>query len=102
MRWWIKCIAALAAIALMICICVALGRVLLKTLNVLQTGGASEPDPMFAPEEEWITRPPELAEETRLPDMDAEYDPSMAWNDAVQTPVDKTAEELAREEDILS
>ena len=58
--------------------------------------GDSERDPQFAPTMEAVTRPPELIGETGAPG--AEGDPSEHWDLGEQTPVDKTAEELSREE----
>lgn len=92
MRWWLKLIFALAAIAVLL----AVAWALLRNTGALlgwTDGGAGAPDPMFAEEAQTPTRPPELdAEETPLPHKTLDdYVPE------VETPVDKTAEELIRE-----
>lgn len=92
MRWWIKLIAALAAIALL----AGLGWSLLQGMVGLLNGAqlnASEPDPMFAQEIVHPTRPPELDEEAPVPDRPT-LDDLPAQEGA---PVDKTADELIRE-----
>lgn len=92
MRWWMKMIAALAAIALL----AFLGFQLISGMLGLLSGAdlnASEPDPMFAEEILHPTRPAELDEEgavPRRPTLDDLPAPEGA-------PVDKTAEELIRE-----
>ena len=96
LRLWIKIFAGLAAIVLMAALIVALGRMLMATLNVIHTdGGAVEPDPMFAREEPVATRPPEL--DGTDGEIYLHTDNSANWQGDNQTPVDKTAEELARE-----
>lgn len=62
---------------------------------VRSDGGATSRDPQFAEPAETVTRPPELAGEGAAAASDA--DPSANWDLGVQTPVDKTAEELSRE-----
>ena len=92
MRLWIRILGALLAIALLLWLgwCMVNGIAgILGGVNL----GASEPDPMFAREVEIPTRPPELdAEEAapRRPTLD-DYVPE------VETPVDKTADQLIRE-----
>ena len=90
---WVKLILGLAAIAVMVLFVLRVGKL---TLNVLQNGSsAGEPDPMFAGEPEpTVTIPPELTGE-----MDGRVyeDNSANWDVSVQTPVDRTAEELAEE-----
>lgn len=93
MRCWIKLILGLTAIAAMVLFVLHIGKL---TLDVLQNGSiAGEPDPMFAEEPEpTATIPPELAGET---DGKAYEDNSANWDTSVQTPVDRTAEELAED-----
>ena len=91
---WVKLIAGLAAIAVMVLFMVCIGKL---TLGVLQNSGAGdgEADPMFAAEPEpTATIPPELTGET---DGRVYEDNSANWDTSVQTPVDRTAEELARD-----
>ena len=94
MRWWVKLILGLAAIALMALFAVRVGKL---TLNVLQNApeenGAH--DPMFADgPEPTSTIPPELSGET---DGRVYEDNSANWDTSVQTPVDRTADELAED-----
>ena len=92
MRWWIKMLFGLVVIALLLLV----GWRLILGLGALIGGmgaDSSMPDPMFAPEAVLPTRPPELdAEETQPPHATLDdYVPD------VETPVDKTADELIRE-----
>jgi len=91
MRWWIKLIAVLIVVAVLAALTLSLGNSLMDVLNGAKPD--SEPDPMFAQQAETVTRPPELyAEETQRPHKTLDdYVPE------VQTPVDKTADELIRE-----
>ena len=90
---WIKLILGLAAIAAMALFAMRVGSL---TLGVLQnSGSAGEPDPMFAEAPEpTATIPPELTGE-----MDGRVyeDNSAGWDPSVQTPVDRTAEDLAED-----
>ena len=91
MRWWIKGIAALLAIALMLFV----GWRLVRGLGNLLSGvdlNAGEADPMFAEEAELPTRPPELDEEVAQPDHPTLND----YVPEVETPVDVTVDELIR------
>lgn len=92
MRWWIKLIAALIAIALLL----ALGYSMVHGIFGLLSGAdlnMSEPDPMFAETTVLPTRPPELDEEGVVPDH-----PTLDDLPAPEgAPVDKTADELIRE-----
>ena len=89
---WIKLAAALAVIAVLL----VLGYAVVQgTFNFLSGAdlSAGEPDPMFAEEPELPTRPPELdAEEAQRehPTLD-DYVPE------VETPVDRTVEQLIEE-----
>ena len=92
MRWWIKGIAALLVIALMLFV----GWRLVQGLGAALSGmnlRAGERDPMFAEEADAPpTRPPELDAEVAQPDHPTldDYVPE------VETPVDVTADELIR------
>ena len=85
MRWWIKGIAALLAIALMLFV----GWRLVQGLGAALSGldlNAGERDPMFAEEAEIPTRPPELDAEVAQPDHPTldDYVPE------VETPIGNT------------
>ena len=91
MRRWIKGIAALLVIALMLFV----GWRLARGIKILLSGvdlNAAESDPMFAEEPELPARPPELDAEEAQPDHPTldDYVPE------VETPVDVTADELIR------
>ena len=89
---WIKLIAALAAIAVLAYLGYAVVRGAFDFLSGADLN-AGEPDPMFAEEPELPTRPPELdAEEAQRehPTLD-DYVPE------VETPVDRTVEQLIEE-----
>lgn len=81
-------IAAVLALVLIV-------RLITGMIGGLSRGG-SERDPQFAPTAEAVTRPPE-PDEAAAPEA-LEEDPSLGWVYEAQSPVDKTAEELAREE----
>ena len=89
---WIKLAAALIVIAVLL----YLGHAVVQgTFNFLSSAdlSTSEPDPMFAEEAEVPTRPPELdaeEEQKEHPTLD-DYVPE------VETPVDKTVEQLIEE-----
>ncbi len=71
-------------------------RLFSGALRLSRADGAGTPDPQFAEPAEAVTRPPELEGEdgkAAMPD-----DPSAGWAETGLTPVDKTAEELGREE----
>ena len=94
MRRFIKIFAALAVIALLALAITGVVRLITGAVNLIVTdGGAAEPDPMFAGEAELTTRPPELYDEQGT----VFTDNSAAWDVGEETPVDMTAEELARE-----
>ena len=90
-------IAALAVAAVVAVILLVLAiRLFTGALRVSKSGGSATPDPQFAEPAETVTRPPEMkGEEGLSPAMD---DPSAGWEVVELTPVDKTAEELGREE----
>ena len=92
MRWWIRFAAAIIALALL----VWLGWSMISGLVDILSGAdlnLSDPDPMFAEEAQLPTRPPELDMEIVPPDRPTldDYVPE------VETPVDKTADELILE-----
>lgn len=91
MRWWIKLIAALIVIALMLWLGWNLLGGVWKVLSNAEF--VSEPDPMFAQEAETPTRPPELDAEMQAPNHLTLDDYSMPEG----APVDKTADQLIRE-----
>jgi len=94
MRRLIKLIAALAAVLLLALAVSGVVRLVTATANILATdGGDAQPDPMFAAEVENATRPPELIDEEGV----VFQDNSANWDVGEETPVDMTAEELARE-----
>lgn len=94
MRGWMKLILALAAIAVLCWLVVRIGGF---TLNVLSSSGdVGETDPMFAEEPESATMPPEL-KGLGGEGVSRFQDNSANWDNSVQTPVDQTADELARE-----
>lgn len=71
-------------------------RLVSGALSLSRTDSAGTPDPQFAEPAQSVTRPPEMAGEdgtAPIPD-----DPSAGWAEMELTPVDKTAEELGREE----
>lgn len=92
MRWWIRLVCALALIAVLL----FLGWRLVGGIGALLDGAnlnAGERDPMFAEEAQHPTRPPEMDLEEAPPEHPTldDYVPE------VETPVDKTADELIRE-----
>ena len=93
MRWWIKMLFGLLVIALLLLVGWRLALGLGSLVGGLGGADIGEPDPMFAQEAVLPTRPPELdAEETQPPHLTLDdYVPE------VETPVDKTADELIRE-----
>lgn len=93
MRNWIRLIAGLAAAAVMIWFLVRAGGFVLRLATTGGTVG-TEPDPMFAEEMEMTTRPPELTGEAG---ETVPQDNSANWVIDVETPVDRTADELIRE-----
>lgn len=93
MRWWIKLIGGLLAVAVLLWLVVRIGSF---TLNVLSAnrGESGERDPQFAEEAETVTPPPELWSE----EGESEFrDNSANWDTSVRTPVEQTAKELGEE-----
>ena len=96
MRVWIKVIFALLAIGAMMWLIVKIGGFALDILEV-RSGASGGFDPQFAEPAETVTKPPELTGEG---EVKSEFrDNSANWDVSVQTPVDKTADELAAEEE---
>ena len=71
-------------------------RLVSGALSLSRTDGAGVPDPQFAEPAETVTRPPEMEGADGMAPMST--DPSAGWEETELTPVDKTAEELGREE----
>lgn len=92
MRWWIKMLAALILLAVLAYLGWSLVNGMLNILNGADFS-SGEADPMFAQEMEIPTRPPEMDEETVVPDRPTLDDYIMEDG----APVDKTADELIRE-----
>ena len=85
-------VAAVVAVLLLVLVI----RLFSGALRLSRTGGTGSPDPQFAEPVEAVTRPPEMEGEDGMPLMSD--DPSDDWAETELTPVDKTAEELGREE----
>jgi len=93
MRIWIRVIVGLAGIAVLLWLLLAIGRFTLTVVE--QFGGATGGyDPMFAAE-----ATPEPAGAPVIPESNGRIfeDNSANWDVPAQTPVDSTADELARE-----
>lgn len=91
MRWWMKLIAALLGVALLLWLAWSLVGGFMNVLNRAEL--STEEDPMFAQEAELPTRPPEL-------DAEEPQSAHITLDDMPMTegaPVDKTADELIRE-----
>jgi hypothetical protein len=71
-------------------------RLVSGALRLSGAGGTGTHDPQFAEPAEAVTRPPEMEGEDGMAEMPE--DPSAGWVETELTPVDKTAEELGREE----
>jgi len=95
MRLWMKVVAGLIVIVLLVIAALGVGRFMLGFLKMSGTSDFGDPDPMFASEPERVTTPPDLFPEENGRVFE---DNSANWDVSVRTPVDKTAEELAREE----
>lgn len=95
MRIWIKVVFALLLIAALLWMIIRIGGFALDILAV-NRGASGGYDPQFAEPAETVTPPPELTgeDETAV----GFQDNSANWDTSVQTPVDKTADELAAEE----
>ena len=89
---WIKLIAALAVIAVLAFLGYAVVRGTFDFLSGADLN-AGEPDPMFAEEAEIPTRPPEL--DAEVPQK--EHATLDDYVPEVETPVDRTVEELIEE-----
>ena len=92
MRRWFRLIPVLIVFIALVWIVLSLGGGLVGLVKNADVNG-SECDPMFAEEALIVTRPPEIyAEETQKPHKTLDdYVPE------VETPVDKTADELILE-----
>ena len=85
-------VAAVVGVVLLVLVI----RMAVAALNLTSPGGSGTADPQFAEPAEIVTRPPEMAGEGSPSPM--ADDPSAAWEQGELTPVDKTADELGREE----
>jgi len=92
MRYAIKLLAVLAAMALLLWLGYGLIRGMTGILNNVDLG-AGVPDPMFGEEAAQVTMPPDLFDEGKPKEHPTLDDHVME----VETPVDKTADELIRE-----
>lgn len=93
MRWWIKLIFGLLVIALMVTVIIRLGSFTIDIMGAYKDDKISQQDPMFAEEPTVVTPPPETESGNYIP-----RDHSSEWDTFVQTPVDRTAEELAQDD----
>lgn len=91
-----KLIAAILAVVALAVVLILLGRAIFGAVKLVNGADVTTRDPMFAEPAEEVTRPPELDDGAGLSRSDA--DPSTKWVEENQTPVDKTAEELSRED----
>ena len=89
-------IALLAAALVVAALLIALIERLFVGLSGGLSRGGEGRDPQFAQPAEQVTRPPEP--ETPVSAEALETDPSLGWVYENETPVDKTAEQLSREE----
>ncbi len=87
----IKVVLAILAIAVLAWLAVRIGAFTLQVLNTSDSG--TETDPQFA-EEAATVEPMDFSDDE---DAATYEDNSANWDTSVQTPVDKTAEELGRE-----
>jgi len=92
MRYAIKLLAVLAAMALLLWLGYGLIRGMTGILNNVDLG-AGVPDPMFGEEAAQVTMPPDLFDEGQPKEHPTLDDHVME----VETPVDKTADQLIRE-----
>ena len=88
-------VAALLAIALLVLLAFSMVKLVTGVLNTSFGNAGSEADPMFAEPAVNVTRPPQLAEEQ--PGEALQGDSSDSWVYEEESPVDKTAAELAAE-----
>ena len=99
-RRWIKLVTAILLILVMILALTGIVRALSGMLRVHRAGSSGETDPMFAPTPEAVTRPPDLDGDEGNGSAAAE-DRSSEWHYDELNPVEKTADELAQEEEAL-
>ena len=95
-RRWIGIVTPIVAAVVAVLLLALVIRLFSGALNLSHTDGAKTPDPQFAEPAEVVTRPPEMEWEDGKAAMSD--DPSAGWAQTELTPVDKTAEELGREE----
>ena len=92
---WAQLAGLIVLLCLLIALAAMLGRLALGFLRERRGTSAGEPDPMFAEPAVQATMPPELWTQEGEP---APGDRSAGWSLSEQTPVDKTAGQLAEEE----
>lgn len=92
---WPRAVLLAALIVVAVAVLILLVRLATGMIGGMSRGD-SERDPQFAQPVEAVTRPPEPDDTAPL--TTPEEDPSLGWVYEAQSPVDKTAEELAREE----
>ena len=93
---WAGIVALAAAAVVAVVLLILVIRMAMAALNLTRSDGSGAVDPQFAEPAEAVTRPPEMAGEgAPAPVAD---DPSAAWEQVELIPVDKTADELGREE----
>ena len=95
MRKWLKVAVTVATLVLLAAAGVAACRLLLGAVGLIGGGDVSTRDPMFSDDPVQVTRPPELIEGDAVEVLE---DRSGNWQIEEETPVDKTATELAAEE----
>jgi len=93
---WIGAGGLIVATAVAVGLLVLVIRLVSGALSLSGAGGAGTQDPQFAEPAEVVTRPPEMEGEAGMAQMS--LDPSSGWVETELTPVDKTAQELGREE----
>ena len=86
----------MAAIASVLMIVVVVRLVVSGAASLSRSGASESPDPQFAEPAIAVTRPPEMKGEAGMAPVTD--DPSAGWEETGLTPVDKTAQELGREE----
>lgn len=93
---WIGVGGLIVATVLAALLLVLVLRLFFGALSLSGAGGSGTQDPQFAEPAEAVTRPPEMEGEAGMVAMPE--DPSAGWAETELTPVDKTAQELGREE----
>ena len=92
---WPRIALLAVALAVAVLLIVLIARLFIGLAGGMQRGSDGA-DPQFARPAEQVTRPPEPEEPVSAEAL--EEDPSLGWVYENETPVDKTAEQLSREE----